>query len=137
MSTKSETLRTMQAAFGAFLTENEDAIRRYHSEVEGSRETLDLSDINLRNTEWTGEELVVSLTDRDGDNVSYSIPFTYFDDPEKFIEEDKRKKAEHAAKAERVQKINRVKMAKDAVAQAQRNLEKMQAELDPQDAHRV
>lgn len=137
MSTKSETLRIMQAAFGTFLEENEEAIQRYHTEVANGREKLDLSDINLRNVEWTGESLVVSLTDYDGDDVSYSIPFTFFDDVEGFIQnhnEEKRRKAEANA---RLQKIHRVKVAKDALAKAQKNLEAMQAELDPQDAKRV
>lgn len=133
MSTKSETLRTMQAAFGSFLEENEDAIQRYHTEIANGNQKLDLSDVNLRNVEWTGESLVVSLRDYDDDDVSYSIPFTFFDDPDKFIEEDRRKKAEKAAKVERLRAISRVKTLRDQAAQAAKLLEEAEAALAPED----
>lgn len=133
MSTKSETLRNMQAAFGSFLEENEDAIQRYHTEIANGNQKLDLSDVNLRNVEWAGESLVVSLTDYDGDDVSYSIPFTFFDDPDKFIEEDKRQKAEKAAKVERLRAISRVKTLRDQAAQAAKLLADAEAALSPED----
>lgn len=137
MSTKSETLRQIQSALTSFVEDNFADIQRYHAEVENRTDKIDESDVTLRNTDWAGESLVVSVHDYDGEDISYSIPFTFFDDVEGFIQnhnEEKQRKAEANA---RLQKIHRVKVAKDQLAAAQRKLDEANAELDPQDVKRV
>lgn len=137
MSTKSENLRQIQSALTSFVEDNFADIQRYHAEVENRTDKIDESDVTLRNTDWAGESLVVASHDYDGEDISYSIPFTFFDDVEGFIQnhnEEKQRKAEANA---RLQKIHRVKVAKDQLAAAQRKLDEANAELDPQDVKRV
>lgn len=137
MSVKSGTLRNIQSTLSIFIEDNFAAIQRYHTEVEGRTDKIEESDIALRNTDWAGESLIVAGHDYDGEDISYSIPFGFFDDVEGFIQNHKEEKAKREANVARLREISRVKSLRDQVANAQRLLDEAEAAIDPEDLKKV
>lgn len=60
-------------------------VLRYHKEVKGHCESIEIHDLRLTDSAWAGDSVMVSFNDRFGDSADYSIPLRYFDNPESYI----------------------------------------------------